>query len=253
MPERYLSYRLILPCLLLFPFIGLAQSFRITQYTTHNGLPIDNVCEAAQHDNGFMWFGTDFGISRFDGSRFTHYYKKNGMANKAVPAIVYAGGDSSLFVSYPTVIQAIHGDGRISTIVDTTGFSVQQIIKHGQQYYCCTRSFHYYGVLEKGKYQLINAEKEFKIEGLLINTIVDLDSLGVAFCTNKGLFIRTHAQQQYLLDGRNVQNILLDDNGKFVLAVDGKLMEMNSSHVVSPLPYQLPPTFVVYKMEKDRR
>lgn len=44
-------------------------------YTTHEGLPSNNVMCALKDRDGFLWFGTWYGLCRFDGDRFTTYNK----------------------------------------------------------------------------------------------------------------------------------------------------------------------------------
>ena len=74
-----------LACLLLLPlFAGsvpiLAQTsetspgkyFLFKNYTTQNGLINNGVYSMAQDRNGFIWIGTDLGLTRFDGKSFYH-------------------------------------------------------------------------------------------------------------------------------------------------------------------------------------
>ena len=141
----------ILLIIFLLPIFSFAQTFRYSQYTTHDGLPIDNVYAAAQDGDGFMWFGTDFGIAKFDGYKFINYYKGAGLSNTAVTDLVYAGGDSLLILSYPLTLQAIHYDGRINTIFNHQGFSLQ--------FYFASQAYHlfllvYYFVICKCLYHL---------------------------------------------------------------------------------------------------
>jgi PAS domain S-box-containing protein len=54
----------------------------ITQYvhevwTTENGLPQNSVLAAAQTPDGYLWFGTESGLARFDGVRFITFDRRN--------------------------------------------------------------------------------------------------------------------------------------------------------------------------------
>jgi ligand-binding sensor domain-containing protein len=238
--------------LILCPLFSVAQNFRLTQLTTHDGLPIDNVYAAAQDDNGFIWFGTDFGIARYDGNYFTNYYKNDGMANKAVTDIVYAGGDSLIFFSYPSTIQAIHKDGHINTLVTHTGFSLHQLIKHYQQYYCFERGNALFGILENGKYQNHKADSAFNTKETRINSILSLGDRGVAFCTSKGLFIKKGNQLTALLNNRNVQFIIYTKQKTLLAVVDGRLHQSDKSFVFKELAYHFPPGFTVYHAAEDK-
>ena len=45
-----------------------------TSYTMDDGLAANRVYSILQDSCGFMWFGTDDGLSRFDGIAFKNYY-----------------------------------------------------------------------------------------------------------------------------------------------------------------------------------
>lgn len=47
-----------------------APDFNFVHYTTENGMPSNIVRDIAQDDDGFIWFATDGGLVRFDGTRF---------------------------------------------------------------------------------------------------------------------------------------------------------------------------------------
>ena len=51
---------------------------RFENYTTENGLPQNSGYSIAQTAEGFMWFGTQDGLCRYDGYKLHVYRKKNG-------------------------------------------------------------------------------------------------------------------------------------------------------------------------------
>lgn len=72
----------LLTLLLLFSVLmATAQSelFRAERFTTHDGLASNVVNTAIQDCDGFIWLGTNHGLTRFDGYRFQNYYtEKDG-------------------------------------------------------------------------------------------------------------------------------------------------------------------------------
>ena len=238
--------------LILCPFFAMSQTFRLTQLTTHNGLPIDNVYAAAQDDDGFIWFGTDFGIARYDGNRFTVYDKKNGMLNKAVTDIVYAGGDSLIFCSYPSTVQSINKDGHIKTLVENTVFALQQVIRHNQQYYFYNRGYKTYGIWENGKYQSCETDSVFGEKDTKLNSIVSLKENGLAFCTSKGLFIKKGQQWQHILPNSNVQFAIYTTKKNILAVCDDKLLQSDQNFVFKELQFHFPPKLIVYHATEDK-
>ncbi|MEL6135332.1 MAG: two-component regulator propeller domain-containing protein, partial [Bacteroidota bacterium] len=54
--------------------VGWTQSYRLMHYTLADGLPSNTIYEMAQDKRGYMWFGTEGGLCRFDGQRFKSYF-----------------------------------------------------------------------------------------------------------------------------------------------------------------------------------
>ena len=75
MKSRLLLYLLLLPVLLS------AQPYAVRQLGIEKGLSNNYVVSIAQDKEGFLWFATEEGLNKFDGTRFITYYKnetKNG-------------------------------------------------------------------------------------------------------------------------------------------------------------------------------
>jgi Signal transduction histidine kinase len=53
------------------------QPSSITQLAVEQGLSNNHVVSITQDKDGFLWFATEEGLNRFDGTRFIHYYKHN--------------------------------------------------------------------------------------------------------------------------------------------------------------------------------
>ena len=65
--------------------------YRFKNLGLHEGLPSVEILQTFQQSNGFMWFATDRGVSRYDGKKFTHFYYSPGddfhISNNFVTAI----------------------------------------------------------------------------------------------------------------------------------------------------------------------
>ena len=235
----------------LLPTFSLAQTFRYTQYTTHEGLPIDNVYTATQDGNGFIWFSTDFGITRFDGYKFKNYDKSSGLSNTAITDIAYAGGDSLLIISYPNTIQAVHYDGHINTVATVKEITLQKLTKHNNQYYFLQRNSGSFGVLQNGKVEVYVNEKYFGEKNVLTSAIISLGNRGIAFCTNKGLFIQNgNSIKKYLPNEDVLYFTEKKDNG--IIAVSGNnLLVGDLDFNFKKLPYTLPNKYRVLHMAAE--
>ena len=61
-----------------------AQSYSSVHYDTKDGLPSATVYNITQDKNGFIWFGTENGLSRFDGKNFKTFTTKDGLPDNSI-------------------------------------------------------------------------------------------------------------------------------------------------------------------------
>jgi signal transduction histidine kinase/ligand-binding sensor domain-containing protein len=58
---------------------GRAEHLPLRAWTTADGLAHNHINRIRQDSRGFLWFGTDEGLSRFDGSEFVNYTVRDGV------------------------------------------------------------------------------------------------------------------------------------------------------------------------------
>ncbi|ASZ11991.1 histidine kinase [Chitinophaga pendula] len=81
------SARYILLCILSLLCIHHAvsgQGLMIHNYNVKDGLANATVYSAVQDKNGFIWFSTPTGVSKFDGKRFRNFSKRDGLTDNDV-------------------------------------------------------------------------------------------------------------------------------------------------------------------------
>ncbi|MBL4703543.1 MAG: hypothetical protein JKY54_03420, partial [Flavobacteriales bacterium] len=64
-----------------------AQQYNFRSYNIESGLPQSTVYAIFQDKDGFLWFGTQGGVSRFDGKNFVTWNQPEGLADNHVKAI----------------------------------------------------------------------------------------------------------------------------------------------------------------------
>jgi signal transduction histidine kinase/ligand-binding sensor domain-containing protein len=65
-----------------------AQKLALPHYDVSDGLVSSNIHSIYQDRRGFLWFGTNDGLSRFDGYRFVNYGKRDGLPNTDINSVV---------------------------------------------------------------------------------------------------------------------------------------------------------------------
>ncbi|MFT4152592.1 histidine kinase [Parafilimonas sp.] len=63
---------------------ALSQQYNYYHYDVKDGLSGNTVYAVAQDKDGFMWFGTETGLSRFDGSHFKNYTANDGLNDNEI-------------------------------------------------------------------------------------------------------------------------------------------------------------------------
>lgn len=72
----------LLQLVLYSTYSQISNTVNLFKYTQKDGLPSYNVRKVIQDTKGFIWLGTQDGLSRFDGNRFLNYSKSSGLKNK---------------------------------------------------------------------------------------------------------------------------------------------------------------------------
>jgi ligand-binding sensor domain-containing protein len=82
--------------------LALSDAYRITSWVGGDGITLGEVRSIVQDGDGYLWMGTDAGLVRFDGSRFTTVNLVSG--DTPLPAAptraVYLARDGSFWVGY---------------------------------------------------------------------------------------------------------------------------------------------------------
>ena len=112
---------LLILCTLLLTtsFSSKAQDLFYRNYTVEDGLVSSTVYDIHQDHMGFLWFGTEAGVSKFDGIRFVNYSKKSGLGDNEIFNIVPDQSGRLWFFPF---------NGRLS-YCDQTSFSIIGIEK----------------------------------------------------------------------------------------------------------------------------
>lgn len=70
--------------LLLLPVVSLAQPYTVKQLGIEKGLSNNYVVSIAQDKQGFLWFATEEGLNKFDGTRFITYLKNKDLTRQGI-------------------------------------------------------------------------------------------------------------------------------------------------------------------------
>lgn len=86
--KYFLHTCLLFSLLFLLSIPVYAQQLALKTYTVEDGLIQSSVYSIIQDKNGYMWFGTEGGVSKFNGSKFINYTPEKGLAQNHVRVIL---------------------------------------------------------------------------------------------------------------------------------------------------------------------
>lgn len=97
-----------------------AQAYNYTQYKIEQGLAGNIVYSMAQDREGFMWFVTETGVSRFDGTSFRNFTTRDGLPDNTIIRIYVDTPGRVWFVPFQNAI-CYYYKGKIhNQLQDTT-------------------------------------------------------------------------------------------------------------------------------------
>ncbi|HEY2344275.1 MAG TPA: diguanylate cyclase [Xanthomonadaceae bacterium] len=104
------------------------QHYRFDHWGPDEGLPQISVATLAQDRLGYLWVGTQNGIARFDGNRFTLYDRDSSGVDTTLPTSSLATADGRVWFGTPRGVLWIGGervrevgnDGALVSVLDLT-------------------------------------------------------------------------------------------------------------------------------------
>lgn len=78
------------------------------QFTVKDGLPGSVVYHSLQDKNGFIWFATSQGVSRFDGRTFRNFTKEDGLPDNDIIKLYLDKNNNVWFVSFVGIPSVYH-------------------------------------------------------------------------------------------------------------------------------------------------
>ncbi|MBA4407697.1 hypothetical protein C0389_10510 [bacterium] len=238
---------MIKKCLILtvISFLQYAQLYSQTpsyyHYTSSDGLASSTVYQIIQDREGFIWFATQNGISKFDGKNFSTYRIKDGLNSNSIISLV-EGKNGELYIgNYEKGINILR-NGRIENYcneIDGKSFALSYLLlvpagKDEQKLYAY-RSW--------SNINVINEKKHSGFSNYIINTypprIIKLEKLlngEIIVLATTGLFnLKNDAFNKLHIDGfkdTDVYSLAEGDDGSYFIGTRGMIYRIKNNNVI---------------------
>ncbi|UKN00167.1 histidine kinase [Paracrocinitomix mangrovi] len=127
---------LLFLCLLYFASYG--QKYNFKNYNVEDGLAQSQINDINQDYLGYLWIGTESGLSRFNGLEFVNYSMGNGLPDNKIEKI-FLDVDSSLWIGTPSGISKFHENKFIPYLFPEPQ-RVNDLIRYKDQLYIATNN-----------------------------------------------------------------------------------------------------------------
>ncbi len=87
---------------------GYAQQYSFINYGVKDGLAQSQVTDICQDHLGYLWIGTQSGLSRFNGQTFTNYSKVDGLIDNTIQKLLFDKKSKQLWIATPKGITVLN-------------------------------------------------------------------------------------------------------------------------------------------------
>jgi ligand-binding sensor domain-containing protein len=91
----------LLSLLLVFTNLLFGQQYSFLNYGVKDGLAQSQVTDICQDKLGYLWIGTQSGLSKFDGESFLNYSMDNGLADNTIHKLLFDSLTNTLWIATP--------------------------------------------------------------------------------------------------------------------------------------------------------
>jgi len=217
-------------------------------YTSSEGLASSTVYDIIQDRNGFIWFGTSNGLSKFDGQKFTTYQSNDGLNSNSIISLKEENNGDIYIGNYEKGINVIR-DGQIENYCSTINgksFALSYLLlsfseKDGQKLYAY-RSWGNINVIhEKNSNRLPDYNISFvpqhitKLEKLSNNDLVVLTTTGL-YNFNNEVLRKLNIKD---LPDSTVYCLTKGDDGSYFIGTKGCIYKIKNNQIVKQFKINL--------------
>ena len=220
-------------------FISLyAQSLSYTSYTTKDGLPSNTITALFQDKKGYLWIGTNNGLSRYDGVEFINYSTSRGLSNNWITAIAENNFNPGT-IWLGTIASGVNKwkDSKLNSFIlkDDPNFNMVNAITVDNKGTVWFTNYYEFLRLEKNNIIKITDPKAPKLPILIIS-----DKNGKIWCAEKNfIYIYNPLSDSWkkfqlkLLRSAAITSLISDSENKmWVGTSDSKIIEISDTGVV---------------------
>jgi hypothetical protein len=224
-----------------FPIAGSAQQLNYIHYDTKDGLAGSTVYDICQDKDGFIWFATENGLSRFDGATFKNFTVADGLPDNEVLKLfadskgrVWIGTFSKEVCYYFNgVIYNTDNDTLVKSIELANNVMYIDEDTKGSVIICDHKKI--VTISKTNKVSTISDREEFKrLNSSVITAFPDYYGDGICVVTDSSVYRYINGQFYYFYQVPNIKDTYVP----LSLSPDGKVKDIQMSDPVINTTYR---------------
>jgi len=234
--------------------MSISQTPPFYHYTSSEGLASSQVYEMIQDRNGYMWFATANGVSKFDGHKFINYSTSDGLNSNSIICLM-EGQDGVIYFGNEFKGFNIFADGKIENFSHPTipNLIVIGMFMNEDKMY----SYYRYNISNVSSEKTMNLFNAYLPDSTWIYKIAKLPDGKIIAATKKGLYKFENPELNKIeIDGLEEQEIFWissDKDNNFILGAKNKIFEVRNNVVVRTIEVDLFKNNNVIRLLKDTK
>ncbi len=234
---KNISFILFFICLALK---GFSQSVGFLHFSTDKGLASSEVYSMVQDNDGYMWFGTSRGVSKFDGDEFETFSASNGLPSNSVIEIMkdrfdriwFANFDGSLSYYKNGKFTAPHFNAELKKI-DKNYFVRELYVDEDSVIWISPARGGIYKIFPNGKIE--EFKPQIKGEGFFIKDFGDaVISTLLGKSKESDTLNVIHSKNEYLVTGVTSgfrKHIVKIRDGDYLFSIGNKVFHLRNNNI----------------------
>lgn len=217
-----------------------SQTFPYYHYTSSEGLASSQVYEMIQDRNGYMWFATANGVSKFDGHNFINFTTKEGLNSNSIICLT-EGNKGEIYFGNEKDGFNIFDKGKIKKYSYHTVRNpvISGMFTEGDKLY----SYYESNISRVTEDNTLNLFKNLYLDSMHINKMVKLTDNTFFAATSKGIYkFENQELKKFIISGLEEQIfywICADKKDNILLGAKNKIYEIKNNVLVRTIDIDL--------------
>ena len=245
--------------LIVISFLQLIQLYSQTpsyyHYTSSDGLASSTVFDVLQDKDGFMWFGTLNGLSRFDGKHFTTFNTNDGLNSNVITALLEGDKGEIYIGNYEKGINVLK-NGKYDNYrskINGMSFNATFLSEHQDKIYAYTN----YGSMFVTDEDASTSDYIINTHPMILYRLAKLSGGNLVALTSNGLYsIKNKKLSKINITGlpdTDFYSMAERDDGSFFVGSKGTVYHVNNNRVIKKITLDMYSDKRFYVMYCDKK